>query len=109
MRTVSLIQSRKQIGGNSTNTTICAHGEADCLPQEQINVIVSAILFSLVVGLSLFLFIRRMLKKRNQQFGSAGLRYPYMASESESLSIRDRTQSESTGSEMSFNYQHDNF
>ena len=87
---------------HSKNTTVCV----DCLPKsERDTVYLSAALLLAIVLLSLFLLVRRLYFGKDSNRGSTqSVDYAFLpASDSEREGSRERGQSDSTNSEMSYN------
>ena len=87
---------------HSKNTTVCV----DCLPKsERDTVYLSAALLLAIVLLSLFLLVRRLYFGKDSKRGSTqSVDYAFLpASDSEREGSRERGQSDSTNSEMSYN------
>ena len=97
-----MISARRRKHHHSKNTTVCV----DCLPRsERDTVYLSAALLLAIVLLSLFLLIRRLYFGKDSKRGSAqSADYAFLpASDSEREGSRERGQSDSTNSEMSYN------
>jgi hypothetical protein len=94
-----MIMERKKM---STNTTVCIN----CLPKSEKNTVyLSAALLLAIVLLSLYLLIRRIyFGKEWKKHSTQSVDYAFLpATDSEREgSMRDRGQSESTNSEMSY-------